>query len=100
MEGGFARFPGLSEPLTIETSELPPERGREIEGLVARSGVWDLASGGAARPRPGQKRDHRSYTLELSDGVRQCRVELEDPVSPALAPLVQALRAELGQRRA
>jgi hypothetical protein len=33
-EGGFAYFPGLSKPVTIDTDELPAEEAKELERLI------------------------------------------------------------------
>ena len=64
-DGGFAYFPGLSGPTTVDTDALPPERGgrarggRRASGLQRRGG----ARGGAC---PGSA-DHRTVTVTVED---------------------------------
>lgn len=97
VEGGLAHFPGLAKPLTIETADLPVEKRNHLEGLVSSSGAWERASELAQRQKTQPMRDYRSYTLEITDGARHCRLKFTDPVPVQLSPLVHALQEE--QRR-
>lgn len=93
VEGGLAHFPGLAKPLTIDTADLPAEERNHLEGLVSSSGAWNRPS----EPATQQMRDHRTYTLELTDGARHCRLRFTDPVPPDLSPLVNALQRRRGR---
>ena len=92
-EGGFGYFPGLDRPLTIDTSQLSPEKASTLEALVraadffGRPKTLGAADLGAA--------DHRSYTLTVEDGGRSHAIRVSDPVNDsAIQALVDYLRLE------
>jgi hypothetical protein len=91
-EGGFGYFPGLPEPVVVDTSRLAPEEAARLEELV---GAADLSGQPheTSTPGPGAA-DQRSYriTVDADDG-RSHTVEVADPVEDAaLAALIDRLR--------
>jgi hypothetical protein len=97
-DGGFAHFPGLDRPLTVDTSELPDEEAARIDGLVRAAGFFERPSeAGAASP---DVRDGRRYTIAIDDGPRSHTVVAADPVADEslhalIAHLQTAQRAAL-----
>jgi hypothetical protein len=95
-DGGFGYFPGLSRPVTLDTTELPGDEAARIEGLVRAAAFFERpAEGRAAAPGAA---DHRTYTISVDDGARAHTVTVTDPVEdPGLDALIGHLQAE--QRR-
>lgn len=60
---GLAYFPGLAEPVTIDTRQLPEEVAQELGRLVAKAGVFDEPE------REERKPELEGYdpTLDMSD---------------------------------
>lgn len=90
-DGGLAYFPGLSEPVTIDTDRLPGEDGSEIEKLVQDAHFFEqqprshTASGAA---------DYRQYTITIDDAGRTHTVQVPEPIEDlSLRTLVDRLRA-------
>lgn len=91
-EGGFAHFPGLSRPVRIDTTELPPEEAKAVEALVERARFFDQPQS-LATSAPGAA-DLRSYTITVEDGDRTHTVTTTDTLEdPALRDLIEHLRA-------
>jgi hypothetical protein len=95
-EGGFARFPGLSKPITVDTASLPAADAAELKSLVDRARFFkqpaqiSRAGAGAA--------DYRTYTICVEDTGRSHTIQATDPVAdPSLQALIEALRVR--QRR-
>jgi hypothetical protein len=92
-EGGVAYFPGLAQPVVIDTDTLPPKEAAELQRLVGAARLSDRPER-AAPPARGAA-DHRTYTLTIDDGGRQHTVSFTDPVSdPELQALVSFLRSQ------
>ena len=91
-DGGLGYFPGLNEPVTVDTADLEPEEAARLEDLIgaanffARQETVDSSAPGAA--------DLRHYTITAADDHgRSHTVEVTDPVAdPALRALIDALR--------
>jgi hypothetical protein len=116
VSGGFAIFPGLSAPFTVDTATVAADRGAEIERLVAevREGVGHQAAaasapagpggfggevgvpghaGGAGAPGGPAGADQRTYTIEvLDDDGAHPLASATDPVGdPSLGTLIGKL---------
>jgi hypothetical protein len=91
-DGGFGHFPGLNEPVTIDTAQLPREEAARIEGLVGGADFFGRPEA-AGVPAPGAA-DLRRYTITVDDDTGRTRsLELTDPVEdPALHALIDSLR--------
>jgi hypothetical protein len=91
-EGGFAAFPGLARPVTIDTAALPTEEAETIAGLVRDARFF-------ARPEPEQAMppgaaDYRTYTITVEDGAQRRMLRVHDPITDAhLAALIARVRA-------
>jgi hypothetical protein len=87
--GGYA---GLTSKLgELDTSELPEEEAREIEGMVEKANVPELQ---AASPITGKGADRFQYDIAFEDenGRRELIVS-EDKMSEALRSLVDRVKA-------
>lgn len=92
-EGGIAHFPGLSQPIIIDTAALSGEESRRLSGLVAASGFFDLPPT-VDQPRPGAA-DYRRYIITITDGPRHQSVQVYDPIHhQELRSLVDYLKAK------
>ena len=91
-DGGLGHFPGLNEPVSIDTARLPGEEAARIEGLVGAADFF--ARPETARvPAPGAA-DMRVYTITVDDDKGRSRtLEVTDPVEDAaLDALIGSLR--------
>lgn len=98
IDGGFAAFPGLTQPVTIECDALPAAERTALRDLVDRAGVL-------TRPAPVstlvQHPDARRYTISVDDGGRCGSVTVAEPIAdPALRDLVATLRTHAHAGRA
>jgi hypothetical protein len=92
MEGGLAAFPGLSQPVTIDTQKLPEKEAGELERLVHAARFFDRPAT-AGTPTRGAG-DYRQYTITVEEGGRRHTVRLADPVADAdLGALLAAVQA-------
>jgi hypothetical protein len=112
VSGGFAFFPGLSAPFTVDTATVAADRGAEIERLVAevRAGVGHQAGAASGPAGPGGTgvplgagwagvpggtagADQRTYTIAvLDDDGAHPLASATDPVGdPSLATLIGKL---------
>ena len=94
-EGGFAYFPGLHRPVTIDTDRLPAEEAKEIKRLIEAAGFFDLP---ASSPPPRGAADYFQYTISVT--APQCRhtVRLTDPIrDPNVQALVNYLNEKAGE---
>jgi len=90
--GGFASFPALSRPVTIDTETIDPELGSELEAMVRDAAFFDqpalidTTKKGAA--------DYQIYTITVQDGPCSHSVRLTDPLTDSsLMRLVFRLQA-------
>jgi hypothetical protein len=74
--GGFA---GRRVQHTIDTATLPPEKAREVEGLVEASNFFALPPHG---PTPAQGADRFQYRLTVADDDRQHAVQFSEAAVP------------------
>jgi hypothetical protein len=91
-EGGIAHLPGLSEPVTIDTEELPVEQANELERLIEAADFSELPS--TSDPAPGAA-DYQRYTISVTTPSRSHEVRLTDLIEdPRVRELVNHLRAK------
>jgi hypothetical protein len=103
-EGGLAYFPGLSRPVTLESSTLPEAEAAAVRRLVEAARFFDLPPT-VGTPARGAADYHR-YTITIEDGGQRHTVQATDPVEdPTLQALLTylkgkatALRTEARQR--
>jgi hypothetical protein len=89
-EGGIAHLPGLSEPVTIDTDELPVEQANELERLIEVADFFELPATSA--PPPGAA-DYQQYTISVTTPSRSHEARLTDPIeNPRVRELVNHLR--------
>jgi hypothetical protein len=92
-EGGIAHLPGLSEPVTIDTGELPAEQASELERLVEAADFFELPATSA--PPPGAA-DYQQYTISVTTPSRSHEARLTGPIeNPRVRELVNHLRAKM-----
>lgn len=83
--GGFA---GLVKECRLDSREMPPEEGRELERLVKAAG---LSASGEFFSKSG--RDLKQYEIAIEDGASRIAAVFDDETLPATAkPLVGFLR--------
>ena len=98
-EGGIAYFPGLSQPVTIESDQLPKDKAADLKRLVEGGHLFDLPT--LAAPPPSAGADYYQYTVTVEDGGRLTTVRLADPIgNPALQALVDFLEEQARALRA
>jgi len=91
-DGGMAFFPGLNQPIEIDTSQLTPSEGAEIERLVEAAHFFQQA---VESPPPSEARDYRQYTITVDQDGRSHTVRVVDPIAdPALQALVRTLQTQ------
>ena len=98
-DGGVGYFPGLAEPVIIDTARLPADEGAHLESMVGAAGFF-------GRPRTvgdpvpaGADLRHHTITVE-DDGGRSHTVEVTEPVDdPTLQALITALRGAVAAAR-
>lgn len=98
-EGGVAYFPGLSEPVTVDTRQLPAAQAAAAEGLVRAARFFDRPA--QQQPAPPGAADYRQYTITVDDGGRRHTIRIDEPVDdPDLQRLVQYLASQARAQRA
>jgi hypothetical protein len=91
--GGFASFPGLEQPVTIDTASLEPAEAAALEKAVRDARFADLP------PQVGSRiagaADYRTYQITVDDGQRANTVCVVEPIAdPALQHLVSRLEQQ------
>jgi hypothetical protein len=91
MEGGFAFFPGLSKPITINSETLSTQQSEKLKQLLETAHFFDLPPV-IGTPGPGAA-DYRRYTITVDDGSRHHTVQMTDPIKdPNLQALLNCLK--------
>jgi hypothetical protein len=91
-DGGFAYFPGLSGPTTVDTDTLPPHDAAALEAAVGQAD-FSAEAALAASPAPGSA-DHRTVTITVEDGGASRSVTVSEPIADeALRSLVERVQA-------
>ncbi len=90
VDGGFAFFPKLNAPKTVDTERLPAEEKNRIETLVKEAHVWDISEVLSEPPRHAA--DVQTFVVTVRDGDRVREVRAAEPVTDAgLASLLDFL---------
>lgn len=98
-EGGVAYFPGLSQPVTVDTGQLPADQAAAVEGLVHTARFFDRSA--QQRSAPPGAADYRQYTITVDDGGRRHTIRVDEPVDdPDLQRLVEYLTSQARASRA
>ena len=93
MDGGFVYLPGRSEPVTLDTDEMPEGEAGELERLVEAAGFFGLPE--TSPPRGAA--DYLRYTISVTSQGRSHTVRLTDPIEdPDVQALVEYLEAKAG----
>jgi hypothetical protein len=97
-EGGIAYFPGLSQPVTIDTEDLSQPQGAELKRLVEAAHFFDLPAK-VGRPTPGAA-DYRQYNVTIEAGQRRHTLHATEPIEDAnLRRLIAFLSAKANELR-
>jgi hypothetical protein len=80
IEGGLAYFPGLAQPIVLDTDNLPSEDAEELKRLVQATHFFELPRGGEQKSAP-LGADYRRYTITIDDGLTHHSVQRIDPVT-------------------
>jgi hypothetical protein len=98
---GFAYFPGLAKPVTIDSTDLPAEEAAKLSELVAEADFFALP---AEVRGPFSAADMQQYTITVcEDGERErCHTVKSDypATDPALQQLLDTLREQVKTQRA
>jgi len=98
MEGGIAHFPGLSQPVVIDSEALAEAEANELKRLVEEARFFERPTVAGA-PRRGAA-DYRQYTITVEEDGRQHTVKLTDPVEePTLQQLLRFLQTKARELR-
>jgi hypothetical protein len=97
-DGGFVYLPARSEPVTIDTDDLPAEEANELERLIEAAGFFDLPE--ASEPPLGAA-DYLHYTISVTSPEHSHTVHLTDPIEdPDIQALVEYLEEKARESRA
>src|SRR5215211_2587253 len=92
MDGGFVYLPARSEPVTLDTDDLPEGEADELERLIEAAGFFELPE---TSPPPRGAADYFRYTISVTGPERNQTVHLTDPIEdPAVQALVEYLEAK------
>jgi hypothetical protein len=94
IDGGFVYLPARSEPVTVDTDELPEAEAAELERLVDAAGFSELPE---TSPHTRGAPDGFRYTISVTRRGHTHTVQLTDPIEdPDLQALVKYLEAKAG----
>ena len=92
-EGGIAHFPGLSQPVIIDSDELPAGEAVELTRLVEAARFFDLP--GIVGEPPRGAADYYRYSITIDRAGRRHTVRLTDFIEDThLRQLLDLLRAK------
>jgi len=92
MDGGLVYVPARSEPVTIDTDDLPPAEANELKRLIEAAGFFELPQ---TSPPPRGAADYLRYTISVTCPERSHTVHLTDPIEDAeIQALVEYLEAK------
>lgn len=97
VDGGFAVFPGLARPVTIDVDDLPDAEAKRLRAAVDACRFFD-------RPEPavqkGASPDMRTYDVTVEDGGRSRALSIPESDGDAdLKSLVALLEEQRGRRK-
>jgi hypothetical protein len=92
-DGGLVYVPTRSEPVTIDTDDLPAAEANELERLIDAARFFDLPETSA----PSRGADYLRYTISVTSPERSHTVVLTDPIEdPHIQALVEYLESRAG----
>jgi len=92
ISGGLVYLPERSEPVTVDTDDLPHEEARELERLVDAAGFFELPE--TSQPPRGVPDGFR-YTISVTRHGQSHTVNVTDPIEdPDVQALVEYLEAK------
>jgi hypothetical protein len=92
IDGGFVYLPARSEPVTIDTDDLPAEEAKDLERLIEAADFFELPQ---TSPPPRGAADYLRYTISVTSPERSHMVHLTDPIEdPDVQALVEYLEAK------
>jgi hypothetical protein len=92
MNGGFVYLPARSEPVTIDTDDLPAVEAKELERLIEAAGFFEIPE--TSSPPRGAA-DYLRYTISATTPEHSHTVQLTDPIEdPHLQALVEYLETQ------
>lgn len=90
VSGGFAYFPGLNQPVIIDSNTSPKAQVEKVNHLLEEVHFFELPPSLHTAP-PGAA-DYRQYTITVDDGIRHHVVQATDPIkNPGLQALINFL---------
>jgi len=94
-DGGFAYFPGLSGPTTVDTAALPADEAAALE-VEVRQVVFGAEGAKGAAP-PAGAADLRMVTISVEAEGCSRSITVPEPIEDdALRSLVERVRAAAG----
>ena len=85
-------MPARSEPVIIDTDDLPEEEADELERLIVAAGFFGLPE---TAPQPRGAADYLRYTISVTSPEHSHTVHLTDPIEdPGVQALVEYLEAK------
>jgi len=98
VDGGFAYFPGLSEPHTIDTAKIDPALAAEIESMLNKTHFFEKTAQ-ISTPAPGAA-DYRTYTITVEHDKGRHVVQAVEPVgNPEVFELIEYLEGLVRSNR-
>jgi len=80
IEGGIAHFPGLAQPINLDTDTLPAQDAQEMRNLIVAAHFFALPASIGQPPAHGAA-DYRRYIITVDDGTAHHTVQAVDPVT-------------------
>ena len=96
-DGGFAYFPGLSGPTTVDTDSLPADEAAALEAAVEQTD-FSAEAALAAAPAPGSA-DHRTVTVTVEEAGPRAASPSPSRSRTRLRALVERVLASRSTRR-
>jgi hypothetical protein len=91
--GGMAFFPGLNQPVTLDSDQMIEEEAGKLRQLVDAARFFSLPAS-IGSPQPGAA-DYKQYSITIEDGDKSHTVRLIDPVTDAdLSALLNFIRTQ------
>jgi hypothetical protein len=97
-EGGFAYFPGLNKPVTIDSDELPEQEAGELRQMLQAARFFELPKRvGKISP---QAADVKQYKVTIKDKKASHTVQMTDLTDdPYLQKLLSFLKSKASQQQ-
>ena len=89
IDGGFAAFPGLAKPVTIDCEALPPADEARLRDLVHRAGFLSRPAAAPSKNLP----DARRYTIAVDDAGHCSTVTVAEPIETQRSKIERTIAA-------